>query len=68
MLISKEQAVKIIESCMPDKFVCAECISYAGILPVNEPEVAGTVARCHVCWTRRPCHSIHEWKDVAAAA
>ena len=67
MLIGKEQAAKIIESCMPDKFVCKDCIGYAGLMEYPDPEVRGTVARCYVCWNRKPCHTVQEWRGASVA-
>ena len=68
MLISKEQAAKIIDCCTPDKFVCKDCLDYAGHTPeYPDPEVRGTMARCYVCCNRKPCHTVQKWRGVSAA-
>lgn len=67
MLISREQTAKVIETCMSDKFVCSDCMLYAGIEVPCKPEARGTVARCYVCWNRKPCHSMQEWRGLDAA-
>jgi hypothetical protein len=66
MLISKAQTKKILESCMPDAFVCKDCMEYAGhFTEYPDPEVRGTMARCYVCWNRKPCHTVSEWRGEA---
>ena len=68
MLISKAQAAKVVESCISDEFVCKDCMEYAGHTPeYPDPEVHGTMARCHVCRNRKPCHTMQEWRGATAA-